>query len=135
MEPLLFQPMMTEAEARQKTPLALAFIGDTVWDFLVRRRLLCSSAKAGTLHKQAIQLVNAGTQAKAALLLEPYLLDAEAEIFRRGKNAHAKHAAPKNQNPVDYSTASGLEALLGYLCLTGQWERIGELFDIAVPIH
>lgn len=130
-----FDPLMTEAEARLKTPLALAFIGDTVWDMLVRRELLRSSSKAGALHKHAVAYVNAGAQALAADKLLPRLTEAESEVFRRGCNAHAKHATPKNQDPVAYSRATGLEALMGYLYLSGQMERIGELFDIAQAIN
>lgn len=126
---------MTETAAKLKSPLSLAFIGDTVWDLLVRRRLLKSSEKAGALHRSAIQQVNAGAQAQASLLIQPCLTEAEGEIFRRGMNAHAKHAAPKNQDPMDYSRATGLEALFGYLYLSGQIERIAELFDIAAPIN
>ena len=55
--------------------------------------------------------------------------------MRRGENAHAKHNVPKHQSPEDYSRATGLEALMGYLYLSGQMERIGELFDIAGAIH
>ena len=58
----------------------------------------------------------------------------EADILRRGQNAHAHHRAPKNQDPVNYSRATGLEALMGYLYLTGQTGRIAELFDIGAPI-
>lgn len=135
MEPFLTEPLMTQTVARLKSPLSLAFIGDTVWDLLVRRRLLLGSEKAGALHRRAIQMVNAGAQAQASIILEPYMTEDEREIFHRGMNAHAKHAAPKNQNPVDYSRASGLEALMGYLYLSGQMQRIAELFDIAVPIN
>ena len=116
----LFSPLMTAREARLKTPLALAYVGDTVWDLLVRRSLLRSGEKAGALHRRAVQLVNAAE---------------ERDVLRRGENAHAKHAVPKNQSPEDYSRATGLEALMGYLYLSGQMERIGELFDIAGAIH
>lgn len=131
----LFTPLMTETEARLKTPLALAYIGDTVWDLLVRRSLLTGGWKAGMLHKQAVKLVNAAAQAEAMRVIRPHLTEAEEDIVRRGSNAHAKHAAPKNQDPADYSLATGLEALMGYLYLSGQMERIGEIFDIAQAIH
>ena len=131
----LFAPLMTLEEARQKTPLALAFIGDTIWDLLIRRELLQGSGKAGALHRGAVARVNAGAQAKALNQIEPYLREEERQVLRRGENAHARHAAPKNQNPVDYSRSSGLEALLGYLYLSGQMERIGELFDIVRAIN
>ena len=131
----LFTPLMTETEARLKTPLALAYIGDTVWDLLVRRSLLTGGWKAGMLHKQAVKQVNAAAQAEAMRVIRPHLTEAEEDIVRRGSNAHAKHAAPKNQDPADYSLATGLEALMGYLYLSGQMERIGEIFDIAQAIH
>ncbi len=126
----LFPSPLTEKEAQLKNPLALAFIGDSVWDVLVRGGLLRSGAKVNTLHKQAIAKVNAGAQAKAYQRMLPHLTSLETDVARRGENAHAKHNVPKNQDPVDYSRATGLEALWGYLYLTGQESRILELFDI-----
>ena len=130
---LLPQPL-TVQQARMKNPLSLAFVGDTVWDLLIRQRLLTSQAHVNTLHKQAVKRVNAGAQAEAANRVEPHLTEKELDVFRRGCNAHARHNAPKNQDPYAYSRATGLEALFGYLYLTGQEERIAELFDIAVPM-
>ena len=127
---LLPQPL-TAQQARLKNPLSLAFVGDTVWDLLTRQQLLSSQLKAGALHKQAIQRVNAGAQAQCAARIEPHLTEEEADLFRRGQNAHARHNTPKNQDPYDYSRATALEALLGYLYLTGQEERILELFALA----
>lgn len=115
-------------EARLKNPLSLAYLGDTVWDLLVRQQLLHTQAHANALHRQAVEQVNAGAQAQAAGLLEPLLTEEEAEVFRRGCNARSKHNSPKNQDPVAYSRATGLEALLGWLWLTGQEERILELY-------
>lgn len=131
--PLFPQPL-SPGEAQLKNPLALAFLGDTVWDLLVRGRLIRSAARVNLLHRQAIAQVNAGAQAEALARIAPLLRQEEEAVLRRGRNAHAKHAAPKNQDPVAYSDATGLEALLGYLYLTGQTARILELFDIAVPI-
>lgn len=131
---MLLSSALSEREARLKSPLALAFVGDTVWDLLVRQRLLLTRAQVGALHRQAVRCVNAGAQAESASRVEPHLTPEEADIFRRGCNAHARHAAPKNQDPFAYSRATGLEALFGYLYLTGQEQRIRELFDIAGPI-
>lgn len=125
---ILAKPLSPQ-EARMKNPLSLAFVGDTVWDLLIRQRLLLSQAHVNALHKQAVAQVNAGAQALAAAALEPLLTPEEADVFRRGQNAHARHNAPKNQDPVAYSRATALEALLGYLYLTGQEERILALFD------
>ena len=121
-------------EAKLKNPLALAYLGDTVWDLLIRQRLLAGGLPAGALHRRAILLANAGARAEAAARIEPVLSPEEADVMRRGQNAHAHHRAPKNQDPVNYSRATGLEALMGYLYLTGQIGRIAELFDIGVPI-
>ena len=127
---LLLPKTLSLKEARLKNPLALAFMGDTVWDLLTRQQLLLSQAHVNALHKQAVKQVNAGAQAEAAGRIEPHLTEEESDLFRRGCNAHARHNAPKNQDPYAYSRATGLEALFGYLYLTGQHERISELFDI-----
>ena len=119
---ILPKPLAPE-QARMKNPLSLAFVGDTVWDLLVRQRLLLSQAHVNALHRQA----------QAAALVEPCLTPEESDVFRRGQNAHARHNAPKNQDPVAYSRATGLEALLGYLYLTGQEERILQLFEMTIP--
>ncbi len=65
--------------------------------------------------------------------LQPQLSPVEVAFARRGGNAHAHHAAPKNQDPLAYSRATALEALLGYLYLSGQLERIAELFSLSLP--
>ena len=77
-------------------------------------------------------MVNAGAQAEAFSRIEAHLTEAEGDIARRGGNAHAHHAAPKNQDPYAYSRATALEALLGYLYLTGQEQRILELFELTI---
>ena len=133
MKDLLSEAVLSVTEAKMKNPLALAYVGDTIWDLLVRRRLLRSNAQAGTLHKRAVSMVNAGAQAEAFRRIETHLTEAESDIARRGGNAHAHHAAPKNQDPVAYSKATGLEALFGYLYLSGQLERIAQLFELALP--
>ena len=129
---MLQKQTLTPFQAQQKTPLSLAFVGDTVWELLVREKLSLSTAKAGALHKQAVLLVNAKAQSKFSRILLPFLLEDEQAIVNRGENAQSKHNPPKNQNPVDYHRATGLEALFGYLHLTGQKERILQLFDIAM---
>ena len=118
-------------QAQQKNPLALAFLGDTVWELLIRSELLTSTAKAGVLHKQAVALANAKAQATASQVIYPQLTQEEQDIFRRAENAQAKHSPPKNQSPVDYHRATGLEAIFGYLYLTGQNERLFTLFTLA----
>ena len=124
---------MGAKEAELKNPLALAFIGDTVWDLLVRQRLLNTSARVNALHRKATSMVNACAQAEALVRVDPLLTEAERDIVRRGANAHCKHVTPKNQDPVDYRHATGLEALIGWLYLSGQQTRVRELFEKAHP--
>lgn len=122
------QPM-TPDSARLLNPLQLAYIGDTIWDLLIRSRLIFSRYNVRHMHKAAVSGVNAQAQAKALSRMEGALTPEEEDIVRRGRNSHARHPCPKNQDPANYKAATGLEALVGYLYLTGQDERLLELFD------
>ena len=82
---------MSDKEAELKNPLTLAFIGDTVWDLLVRQALLDTSARVNALHRRATAVVNAGAQSLALERLEPLLEEPEKAIVRRGANAHCGH--------------------------------------------
>lgn len=124
---------MSPKDAALKNPLALAFMGDTVWDLLVRRRLLGSDARVNALHRSATALVNAGAQAAALTRIEPLLTEPERDVVRRGSNARPKHLSSRNQDSVDYCRATGLEALIGWLYLSGQHARVRELFEAAHP--
>ena len=119
---------MDEARARRLNPLQLAYIGDAVWELLVRSRIIYKGRSARHVHKDAVACVNAHAQSEALHRIEAMLTEAEADIARRGRNAHAHHAAPKNQDAADYRAATALEALIGYLYLTGQEVRLLELF-------
>lgn len=121
-------PMAPE-KARLLNPLQLAYLGDSVWDLLVRSRLLYAGRNVHNMHRAATGSVNAGAQAQALERMTPLLSPEEAEIARRGRNAHARHPAPRNQNPADYQAATALEALVGFLYVTGQEERLLELFQ------
>lgn len=129
MNDLLSEAVLSATEAKMKNPLALAYVGDTVWDLLVRSRLIYQGRNVRNMHKDAIACVNAGAQARAMERILPLLTEEEADVARRGKNAHTHHAAPKNQDVIDYHQATGLEALVGYLYLTGQEERLLTLFQ------
>jgi len=120
---------MDKDRARRLNSLQLAHVGDTVWDLLVRSRLIYQGRNVRNMHKDAIACVNAGAQARAMERILPLLTEEEADVARRGKNAHPHHAAPKNQDVIDYHQATGLEALVGYLYLTGQEERLLTLFQ------
>lgn len=121
-------PMAPE-KARLLNPLQLAYLGDSVWDLLIRSRLLYAGRNVHNMHRAATGSVNAGAQAQALERMTPLLSPEEVEITRRGRNAHARHPAPRNQNPADYQAATALEALVGFLYVTGQEERLLELFQ------
>ena len=114
----------SEKDASMMNALQLAYLGDTVWETLIRDTLVRRRLNVHHLHSACIQYVNAGAQASFLNLLLPELTELEAEISRRGRNTHAHHPVPKNQNPEDYSAATGFEAVIGFLYLTGQEERI-----------
>ncbi len=118
-----------EREPRLLSPLQLAYIGDTVWDLMVRTSLMYAGKNLHHMHCAAVARVNAKAQAQALSRLEGRLTSEEADLVRRGRNAHPRHGAPKNQDPAAYSQATGLETLIGYLYLTGQHDRLRELFS------
>ena len=120
-------PPMEKDRARLLSPLQMAFVGDTVHDLLTRTAALRLDLKAHALHQYAARWVNASAQARIAQRILPLLTEEEADILRRGRNAHAHHHAPKAATAVEYAWATGLEALLGYLYLTGQTGRIDAL--------
>ena len=126
---LRFDRIMDEQEALQMNALQLAYLGDTVWEMIVRYDLIIQKLNVRHMHQRCVSLVNARSQSGILLRLNGTLTEPEKEIVRRGRNAHAKHPVPKNQDPDDYAWATGFEALLGYLYVTGQNERISELTD------
>ena len=125
-----FQMNLSRQEINAFSNLGLAHIGDGVYELLCRS-YLCASGKhtVGNLHKETVQMVKAPTQAKFAEKLLPHLTEDELSFYRRGKNAHV-HAVPRGATPAEYAKATGLEALLGALYLSGQTDRINELFHI-----
>ena len=109
--------------------LGLAHIGDGVFELLCRSYLCAKGGKnVGNLHRDTINMVKAPSQAKFADKLLPSLTEEELAYYRRGKNSHV-HAVPKSATPAEYAKATGLEALFGALYLSGQTERINELFN------
>lgn len=116
--------------AKLLSPLNLAFIGDTVFDLFVRETLVCQANRpVNKLHKEATKMVKAQAQAEAAQKILPLLTEEEMGVFKRGRNAHTNHKA-KNASEGDYHYATGLEALFGYLYLSGESARLRELFDV-----
>lgn len=120
---------MTEKEAFAYSPNALAFYGDGVYEVLVRSRLIkAHQTNAGQLHNMAVERVRASYQSEAVSVLKPLLTEREADVLRRGRNAGGI-SVPKSAKPSEYRRATGLEALFGYLALSGQQERLEELFN------
>lgn len=110
----------------QMSGLTLAFVGDGVWHALVRAWLArIRKGTVQTLHREAVGYVRAGAQALALNTIRDTLTEEEADILRRGRNAQGN--APKNVDVQTYRLATGFEALIGYLYLTGREERLMEL--------
>ncbi len=110
--------------------LSLAFIGDAVYELLVRQFVLSrGEARVQDLHRETVRFVNAAFQAKAAEMLSDRLTEEELSYYRRGRNANASHT-PKNKSEAEYHRATGFEALFGYLYLAERFSRLEELFRV-----
>ena len=115
---------MTPESAKNLSPVTLAFVGDAVYSLCVREKLVCSADfKAGELNKLSSQKVSAHGQSGLVEILLPLFTEEEGEIFRRGRNAK-KTARAKHASVSEYNRSTGFEAVLGYLYLTGQFDRI-----------
>ena len=120
----------THTKADEYSPLTLAFLGDGVYDLLVRESLVNKANRpAGELNRQKVAMVNCKAQAEYAELLMPRLTEKEISVYKRGRNAAPK-CTPKNGSVADYHSATGLECLFGYLHVNGEKERIDELFEL-----
>lgn len=124
-----FAVRLPEDDIRAISSIGLAHIGDGVYELLVRT-YLCAHGKATGkgLHRATVQLVCAPEQARRAQRILPLLTEEEQEVYRRGRNAHV-HSIPQHASRTEYQQATALEALLGWLYLSGYRERINELFE------
>jgi ribonuclease-3 family protein len=119
----------TRTAADDYSPLTLAFIGDGVYDLLVRDYLVRQANRpVGELNKRKVALVNCESQAAFAKCLMPKLSEKEQAVYKRGRNAAPK-CTPKHGTVADYHSATGLEALFGYLHINNEQDRIKELFN------
>ena len=122
--------ILTEREAAQISPVTLAFVGDAVYSLYVRERLtLDVGGKSSDLQRTASKIVSAQGQSEFLDKLLPAFTEAEAEVFRRGKNAK-KASKSKSASSLEYNRSTGFEAVVGYLYLTGNEARIKELFAL-----
>lgn len=119
-------------QAAQLSPLALAYMGDTIYDLYVRTLLLHSSdATAHGLHLMAASRVCAAAQAEASARVFPLLNEQEQSVYRRGRNAHMG-TVPKNASIADYRAATGLESVIGFLYLSGNDARLSAIMCAAL---
>ena len=124
-----FDIQLTDDQLRAISSIGLAHMGDAVFEILVRT-WLCAHGKATGkgLHQATIRLVCAERQAEKAERILPLLTEEEMAVFKRGRNAQV-HTVPGHASRAQYGEATALEALLGWLWLRGQKDRIGQLFD------
>lgn len=123
-----------EVDIRTYSPLTLAYIGDGIFDLVIRSVVVGrGNTKASQLHQKTSSIVKAKTQAEMIEALESYLTEEESDIYRRGRNAKSPTMA-KNATMGDYRKATGFEALMGYLYLQDDFERILELTKRGVEL-
>jgi ribonuclease-3 family protein len=116
-------------KAKEYSPLVLAYIGDAVYEILVRQYIVsCGNAPVNVLNKRARGIVNAAAQSSAYEKIKDMLTEEETSVYKRGRNAKS-YTSAKNQSISDYRRATGMEALFGFLYIEGKNERISELFE------
>lgn len=119
-------------EASRLNPLILAWIGDSVFSDLIRRYLIAQgNANINHLTHLSFKYVSAEAQAKMLHAIAPLLTEKEQDIVRRGRNTRS--TPPKHADKMDYRYATGIEALFGFLSLTGEKKRIHELMSEGIP--
>ena len=120
---------ISEKQARELNPLVLAYIGDGVHTLYVRtKEMRNTTGKADKLHRLVTEQVKASAQAQSLENIRTLLTEEEEGIFLRARNAH-QHSVAKNASIADYKTATGFEAVIGYLYLTGQNDRLEYLLS------
>ncbi|MDF2821409.1 MAG: mrnC [Clostridiales bacterium] len=121
-----------EVDIRLYSPLALAYIGDAVYDLIIRTKIVCDgNAPVNSLHKGATHYVSATAQADMMKLIEGSLTEEEHLYYKRGRNAKPQTTA-KNASFGEYRIATGFECLIGYLYLTENFERIIEVVKLGI---
>ena len=114
-------------DAGSYSPLVLAYIGDAVYEVMIRARVI----NRGSMHKRSAMLVNAGTQAQLIRSIEEELTPQEHAVYKRGRNAKSVTMA-KHATMADYRTATGMEAWVGWLFLEERFERLAELISLGL---
>ncbi len=123
---------LPDVDIKSYSPLALAYIGDSIFDLIIRTIVVGKgNTKASQLHKRTSQVVKASAQSQMVEKLLPLMTPEEETIYKRGRNAKSPTMA-KNATMAEYRRATGLEALMGFLYLDNQFERIVELIQTAM---
>ena len=123
---------LEDRDLRTYSPLTLAYIGDGIYDLVIRTILVKKgNCPVNQLHRRASSLVQASAQSAMMEILEPVLTEEEHSVYRRGRNAHSATMA-KNATMADYRRATGFEALMGYLYLKEDYQRMLELIRLGL---
>lgn len=121
-----------EVDLKTLSPLTLAFVGDCIYDLILRTVIVeRHNASPNQLHREKSRLAKAPAQAEMAEVLQEHLTQEELAVYRRGRNAKS-HTTAKNASVLDYRKATGLEALYGWLYLSGQEERLLQLIRLSL---
>ena len=125
--------LTSDVNPKQMSPSTLAFVGDAVFELLVREHVVAKngSMPVSRLHKETVKHVCAAWQFKASIILEKILSENERDVYRRGRNSTGSHV-PRNSTPKEYRSATGVECLFGFLYFSGDIERIHELFEYII---
>lgn len=122
---------LTKEDVRMMSPLKLAYVGDSVYELVIRIHVVEGRLKLNDLHKLKVKYVNAKAQSEVLHGIEGKLTEEEKEIVRRGRNSKVK-TIPKSSSLMDYKHATALEALIGYLFLIKEDERLYELMEVGL---
>lgn len=118
---------MQEVDIKEYSPLTLAYIGDSIYDLMIKTLVVHEGNKqVQKLHKETSSYVQASAQSKMMRILQEELTEEEHTIYKRGRNTKSVSPA-KNQSLSDYRRATGFEALMGYLYLNKEWQRMADL--------
>lgn len=127
-------PYLNGSDANMYSPLALAYIGDAVYEIYVRAHVLeHGNTAVNKLHRASTGYVSAGAQSRIIHNIAPLLTEEETAVYKRGRNAHSNTSA-KNADIVDYRHATGFEALIGYLFISRNYSRLNEIISISFKI-
>lgn len=126
--------MNEHKKAGEFSGAALSYLGDSVYEVLVRERIVSSEIlERGHFSEEALRYVTAQAQSDALERILPDLLEDERDVFRRARNNYHTGNVPKSATPAQYRRSTGFEAIFGYLFLKGEFNRARELFSLAFP--